>query len=102
MAPKLHRPYLVDNDTLAAKDTKIKSRQAANFGRRHQAHEALHLIPGEPVFIPERNEPGTGVAEQLQQSFIIETQSGSVLHRNRTALIADPPGASGELPRRRD
>ncbi|XP_065176961.1 uncharacterized protein K02A2.6-like [Sycon ciliatum] len=94
MSADVRRPYLVDRTAFAAKDASLKSRQASDFNSRHRALDATPLVPGTAVFVPDRKEPGIVTAEHSTRSLIVETPSGSVLRRNRSDLIVDPPAGS--------
>ena len=84
------RPTLVGRKSLATKDAQLKERQAENFDKRHKPRMLPALVPGDQVYIADRKEPGTVTSSQSERSSIVETQSGSVLRRNRNALIVDP------------
>ena len=78
-------PRVVDLTRLQEKDNHIKKRQKYNYDQSHRTKELPMLEPGDTVWIPDRESPGTVVEKTSLRSHIVETQDGSY-RRNRQHL----------------
>ena len=87
--PKALQPKLPNQKTLREKEREIRRRQQSNFNRRHKAKALEPLLPGEPVWIPDRNTTGTVTKEAASRSYEVQTESGRY-RRNRQQIIPLP------------
>ena len=71
------------------RDERAKSRQKKNFDARRGARELPTLLPGEWVWVPDRQESGRVVEETAPRSYVVETPDGT-FRRNRQHLITSP------------
>ena len=54
LLPELRKPVSVDPSEVAEKDAKLKTRQKHNFDEQHGTRELSSLLPGDTVWIPNR------------------------------------------------
>ena len=80
-------PYPVDHDAFRQWDATYRSRQAEDYDRRHRVlTKETPLEKGEPVFLPDRQEPAAVTNQVAPRSYAVTTTSGSDLVRNRTMM----------------
>ena len=87
---KVLQPKLPDQTSLREKENKIRRRQQSNFNSRHNAKSLEPLIPGETVWIPNRNTTGTVTKETAVRSYEVQTEGGGY-RRNHQQIISLPP-----------
>ena len=72
------------------RDKQPKRRQEATFNRRRGVREMPELIPGETVWVPDRNREATVVDKVDHQSYeILETSDGTY-HKNSRDMVLLP------------
>ena len=88
-------PELPDFDKLEQSERMYRKRQSENADRRHGARMLPTLSEGDRVWIRDKNVPATitGKAE-TPRSYIVETERGSSLRRNRKSLCRLSPDVS--------
>ena len=87
--PKVLQPKLPDQIALREKENEIRRRQQSNFNHRHKAKVLEPLLPGETVWIPDRNTTGTVTKETAVRSYEVQTEGGRY-RRNRQQIISLP------------
>ena len=86
-------PKVVNPLELEEKDEQLKERQKKNFDQHHRAKDLPKLQPGDVVWIPDRNSPGTVTEGVSQRSHMVQTEEGTYLRRNRQHLVRLPESA---------
>lgn len=87
MAPQLRGPVQPPLRNLAAKDSANKKLQARYYNRRHRTRELNKLKAGDSVWVTDMKTRATVLATAATpRSYIIRTQDGSTLRRNRRML----------------
>ncbi|XP_046391596.1 uncharacterized protein K02A2.6-like [Ischnura elegans] len=95
MGPMRLAPKWPDLEALRHKNHFITERAKRNYNRRHRARELPSLTAGDRVWVKDRREYGTIIAEAGHpRSYLLETGHG-VVRRNRAALT--PARAPAEL-----
>ena len=87
--PKVLHPKLPDQIALREKENEIRRRQQSNFNHRHKVKVLEPLLPGETVWIPDRNTTGTVTKETAVRSYEVQTEDGRY-RRNRQQIISLP------------
>ena len=87
--PKALQPKLPNHNALRKKEGEIRKRQQNSFNRRHKAKALEPLLPGETIWIPDRNTTGTVTKEAASRSYKIQTESGQY-RCNRRHIIPLP------------
>ena len=91
LLPEKLIPKLPDLSHVRASEIENKKRQTLDYNRRHRATDLNNLEPGETVWISDYKENGTVLNETPQpRSYLVETQTGRVLRRNRKHLTPNP------------
>ena len=82
---------------LKAREKQLKDNQKKHFDRHHGVRDLTQLMPGDLVWIPDRETEAVVEEEVAPLSYNVSTPGGT-LHRNRRNLIRVPedPG-DGEL-----
>ena len=78
-----------DSTLVRNRDKQQKQRQERTFNRRHGARELPELVPGDAVWVPDRNSEATVQDETTPRSYEVETAEGTY-RRNRRDLIQLP------------
>ena len=97
-------PQVPDIDTLKEREKQLKDRQKRNFDKRHGVRDLPQLIPGDLVWMPDREEEAVVEEEVAPLSYDVST-SGGTLRRNRRNLVQLPdelPEEPNELENERD
>ena len=84
-------PKVVNPLDLEERDDRLKDRQKRNFDQRHRAKDLPELQPGDTVWIPDRNSPGTVLEGETPspRSHNVQTRDGTY-RRNRQHLVQIP------------
>ena len=77
---KVLQPNPPNQNTLREKEREIRRRQQSNFNHCHKAKALEPLLPGETVWIPDRNTTGTVTKQAATQLYEVQTESGQYLH----------------------
>lgn len=88
-------PCIPDLSLVRSRDKTNKARQKKNFDSHHGARELSPLLPGDQVWVPQRECEGEVQEEVTPRSYTVETEDGSV-RRNRRDLIRLPNCESSE------
>ena len=84
-------PKLSDLAKLRVTEAETKRKQVAQYNQRHRASNLSELEPGETVYIPDYKENAVVINKTPQpRSYLVETDGGSFLRRNRKHLTPDP------------
>ncbi|ELU06301.1 hypothetical protein CAPTEDRAFT_200763 [Capitella teleta] len=90
--PKTLQPRAVDQDAVRKKETAAKQKQSTSFNQRHRAKEQPRIEIGTEVFIRDRNQYGLVTQHSHNpRSVFVEEDGGTILRRNRSALVPTPP-----------
>ncbi|ELT91109.1 hypothetical protein CAPTEDRAFT_211701 [Capitella teleta] len=90
--PKTLQPRAVDQDAVRKKETAAKQKQSTSFNQRHRAKEQPRIEIGTEVFIRDRNKYGLVTQHSHNpRSVFVEEDGGTILRRNRSALVPTPP-----------
>ena len=90
-------PRIPDVTKVQARDKQSKARQKRNHDTLHGARELQPLIPGDKVWIPQRQSEGEVQGEVAPRSYSVES-GGETIRRNRRDLIRLPQSESGVTP----
>ena len=82
--PSLRVPNVPDQSSVFQQDKKEKHKQKLNFDSRHQS-----LAPGDCVWLPDQQNAGRVLAENVPRSYDVETLAGQY-RRNRCHIIPLP------------
>ena len=84
-------PKVVNPLDLEERDDRLKDRQKRNFDQRHRAKDLPELQPGDTVWIPDQNSPGTVLEGETPspRSHNVQTRDGTY-RRNRQQLVQIP------------
>ena len=82
-------PKTPEQSLVRERDKQQKQRQEATFNRRRGVRELPELVPGETVWVPDRNREATVVDEVDHRSYEIETSDGTY-RRNRRDMVLLP------------
>ena len=73
------------------REERYRRQQAVTFNRRHRATELPTLNEGETVLIRDQNRRGQVIEQNTSpRSYVVQTDQGSTIRRNRGSLIALP------------
>ena len=73
------------------REERYRRQQAVTFNRRHRATELPTLNEGETVLIRDQNRRGQVIEQSTSpKSYVVQTDQGSTIRRNRGSLIALP------------
>ena len=73
------------------REERYRRQQAVTFNRRHRATELPTLNEGETVLIRDQNRRGQVIEQSTSpRSYVVQTDQGSTIRRNRGSLIALP------------
>ena len=73
------------------REERYRRQQAVTFNRRHGATELPTLNEGETVLIRDQNRRGQVIEQSTSpRSYVVQTDQGSTIRRNRGSLIALP------------
>ena len=70
------QPKLPNKRTLQSKEDDMRNKQKANYNCRHRARNLEPLLPGETVWLPDRESSGTVVEESSPWSYTVQTPNG--------------------------
>ena len=90
-------PRVPEMTEVRARDKQSKARQKWNHDTHRGARELQPLIPGDKVWIPQRQSEGEVQSEVAPQSYSVES-GGETIRRNRRDLIRLPEPESTETP----
>ena len=85
----LRMPAVPDYSAVAEKDRREKEKQAENFNARHAAKELPTLLPGDVVYVTDRERAGTVLSETTPRSYLVQTPE-ETFRRNRSQVIQMP------------
>ncbi|CAN7942402.1 unnamed protein product, partial [Ixodes pacificus] len=92
---KLQGQVRPDLKTVIRTDRRKREEQRRCFNKRHRARELRTLKVGDKVWVNDRKSEATVVARAAKpRSYLLETDSGRQLRRNRRALHFLPSGSS--------
>ena len=91
VAREQRRPKVVIPSELKEREEHLRERQKRMFDHRHRTRDLPQFEPGDTVWIPDRDSPGTVVEETSPRSHIVQTTDGSY-QCNRQHLIRLPEG----------
>ena len=91
------QPKLPNKRTLQSKEDDMINKQKANYNCRHRARNLEPLLPGETVWLPDRESSGTVVEESSSWSYTVQTPNGQ-FQRNCRHIIATLSNSTSELP----
>ena len=89
MTVEQRMPKTPDFSVVTTRDRKMKLRQKKNFDAHRGARELPILLPGESVWVPDRQGSGRVVEETSPRSYVVQTSDGE-FRRNRRHLISTP------------
>ena len=97
LVPENLRPRKIDQKKLQKKEQEYRERYSDNYNTRHRAVELPTLQQGDKVFIRDQARYGE-VEKKLEspRSYQLVTETGSVIRRNRRALVHKPEVQSEE------
>lgn len=95
MATNLLTPKALDQSEVRTRDSRVKEKQKENHDSHHRVRDLPELLPGDRVWVTDRQDPGKVVAEHSPRSYVVETGDGTY-RRNRRHLIAAPSLSSEE------
>ena len=97
LVPENLRPRKIDQEKLQKKEQEYRERYSDNYNTRHRAVELPTLQQGDKVFIRDQARYGE-VEKKLEspRSYQLVTETGSVIRRNRRALVHKPEVQSEE------
>ncbi|XP_064479154.1 uncharacterized protein LOC135392369 [Ornithodoros turicata] len=82
------RPQWPKREAVASRDEPYKRKKAQDFNRHHQARELPSLRTGQQVWVrPEQVLATVLSPAQRPRSFVVETERGAILQRNRRHLV---------------
>ena len=87
-------PQVPDSDVVQTKGQADKARQKRNFDSHHGARTLPSLMPGDVVWLPDRQTEGVVQDEVAPQSFQVVSPDGSY-RRNRQDIIQLPASQAG-------
>ena len=88
------QPKLPNKRALQSKEDDIRSKQKANYNCQHRERNLEPLLPGETVWLPDRESTGTIVEQSSPRSYTVQTPRGQ-FGRNHRHIIPTP---TSELP----
>ena len=95
--PSTLKPCIPDHESLQKKEALIKERQRLNFNKHHAARQSPPLQPGDSVFIRDLQRQGQVVQQHISpRSYLVRTERGNTVRRNRQALVATPSQSTEE------
>ena len=75
--PEFRKLMSVDPSEVAKKDAKLKARQKRNFDEWHGTRELSSLLPGDTVWIPDRQSSATVTEKTAPRSYTVNTGDGT-------------------------
>lgn len=88
-------PRTPDYTDVRAKNQEVKERQRDNYDAHHGARELPSLLPGESVWVSDRQTFGEIVEETAPRSYNVQTEDGTY-RRNRRDVVSAPSRESEE------
>ena len=70
-------PRVPDSTLVRERDKQQKQRQERTFNMRHGARDLSELVPGDTVWVPDRNSEATVLDEVNHRSYEVETSEGT-------------------------
>ncbi|XP_037515404.1 uncharacterized protein LOC119391827 [Rhipicephalus sanguineus] len=96
-AERMLRPNWPPRKDVVAKDVSYKRKQTDDYNRHHGARDLPPLQTGQRVWVrPDQVQATVLSPGQRPRSYVVETDRGGVLQRNRRHLVPFVPSASGE------
>ncbi|XP_037509314.1 uncharacterized protein K02A2.6-like [Rhipicephalus sanguineus] len=96
-AERMLRPNWPPRKDVVAKDVAYKRKQTDDYNRHHGARDLSPLQTGRRVWVrPDQVQATVLSPGQRPRSYVVETDRGGVLQRNRRHLVPFVPSASGE------
>ena len=89
-------PKVPDSTLVRERDKQQKQRQERTFNMRHGARDLSELVPGDTVWVPDRNSEATVLDEVNHRSYEVETREGTY-RRNRRNVIPLPEQPTHEV-----
>ncbi|XP_075726348.1 uncharacterized protein LOC142768278 [Rhipicephalus microplus] len=87
-------PHWPSRKDVRRKDAAYKQKQAADFNRHHRAQDLSSLRLGQCVWVrPDQVKATVLSPARLPRSYVVETEQGGVLQRNRRHLVPFAPPA---------
>ncbi len=90
------KPRVPDHQALRERDDRIKSAQKENHDRHHGVRDLPTLVPGDTIWMPDRNTEAEVVKEVQPRSYEVKTPDGT-FRRNRRSLLALPQSLEQEM-----
>lgn len=88
-----------EKETAARKEEMYRKKQAVDFNRRHRVITQPQLSEGERVYIKDKNMEGTVTEKHHNpRSYRVKADSGTIIRRNRSALVTQEASAPTEPP----
>ena len=79
-------PKTPDPSKVIARDLALKERQKENHDTHHGVYELPSLLPGDSVWVPDRQQLGEILEETARRSYKVQTEDGTY-RRNRRHVI---------------
>jgi len=89
-------PRVPDSTLIRKRDKQQKQRQERTFNMRHGARELPELVPGDNVWVPDRNSEATVLDEVNHRSYEVETSEGTY-RRNSRDIVPLPEQPAQEV-----
>ncbi|XP_037279907.2 uncharacterized protein LOC119172865 [Rhipicephalus microplus] len=87
-------PHWPSRKDVRRKDAAYKQKQAADFNRHHRAQDLSSLLTGQCVWVrPDQVKATVLSPARRPRSYVVETEQGGVLQRNRRHLVPFAPPA---------
>ena len=71
--PKLRQPEVPDFESVVTKNDWAKERQKDNFDARRGAREVPELLPGDSVWVTDRETSGRIIEQAAKSSYVVRT-----------------------------
>lgn len=84
------KPKLIDHDRVRQKMKEAKEKQKKNYDQRHGARNRANLEKGDRVWIRNRNMEGVVQSPAGFRSYVVETEDGGMIRRNKEHLSKLP------------
>ena len=85
MLPEFRKPAIVDPSSVAEKDSKLKARQKCNFDEHNDTRELSLLLPGDTVWVTDRQSSATVTEETAPRFYAVDT--GDTIERTGYRLL---------------
>ena len=96
MLPELRKPTIVDPPWyVAEKDDKFIARQKRNFDKCHDTRELSPLLPGDTVWITDRQSSAIVTEESAPRSYAVDADDGT-FRRNMQKTSLNPSTRQGD------